>query len=206
MEHVASRLERQIAFILEIDKLKHVFRKSRLIRSERFENDAEHTWHLAVMAVLLAEHANEPELDLLKVLKMLLIHDLVEIDAGDTFAYDEKGLEGKYEREKAAADRLFGLLPDDQRDEFQALWEEFEARATAEAAFAAAVDRLQPMLFNYENEGQSWKEHGITSDRVLARNRQIGEGSETLWRYAERMIVEAEKRGFFSNETIEPKS
>jgi putative hydrolase of HD superfamily len=188
-------LEQQIEFILEMDKLKHIFRKSRLIRSERFENDAEHTWHLAVMAMLLAEHANEPDLNMLKVFKMLLIHDVVEIDAGDTFAYDDKGLEGKYERELAAANRLFGLLPEDQRDECMQLWEEFEARDTGEAKFAAAVDRLQPLLINVQNEGQSWKEHGITSDRVLERNRHIGEGSTALWQYAEALIGRAVEQG-----------
>lgn len=189
-------MERQIGFILEIDKLKHVFRKNRLIRSDRYENDAEHTWHLAMMAVVLYEYANEPNLDLLTVLKMLLIHDLVEIDAGDTFAYDEKGSEGKYEREQAAAKRLFGMLPEDQRDAFMQLWEQFEAGETMEAKFAGAVDRLQPMLFNYENEGQSWNEHGITSERVLARNRTIGQGSAELWRYAEGMIAKAVQEGF----------
>ncbi|TNJ63134.1 HD domain-containing protein [Paenibacillus hemerocallicola] len=178
-----------------MDKLKHIFRKSRLIRSERFENDAEHTWHLAVMAMLLAEHANEPDLNMLKVFKMLLIHDVVEIDAGDTFAYDDKGLEGKYERELAAANRLFGILPEDQRDECMQLWEEFEARDTGEAKFAVAVDRLQPLLINVQNEGQSWKEHGITSDRVLERNRHIGEGSTALWQYAEALIGKAVEQG-----------
>lgn len=193
-----SRLERQLAFILEIDKLKHILRKSRPIASDRFENDAEHTWHLAIMAMLLAEHANEPELNLLKVIKMLLVHDIVEIDAGDTFAYDEQGLAGKYEREQVAAERLFGLLPADQRDECRQLWEEFEARETAEAKFAAAIDRLQPMLLNYENEGRSWNEHGITSDRVLERNRHIADGSAELWRYAEAMIGRAVERGILS--------
>ncbi|RKN87006.1 HD domain-containing protein [Paenibacillus ginsengarvi] len=192
------RLEQQLSFIIEIDKLKHIFRKTRLVRSDRFENDAEHTWHLAMMAVVLYEHANEPDLDLLTVLKMLLIHDLVEIDAGDTFAYDEKGLEGKFEREQAAAQRLFGMLPDDQKDEFIGLWMQFEARETKEAKFAAAVDRLQPMLFNYENEGQSWKEHGISSDRVLERNKHIAQGSTELWRYAEELIGKAVKQGYFN--------
>ncbi|MEF3302945.1 HD domain-containing protein [Paenibacillus sp. GYB003] len=197
MRTVGARLDKQLGFILEIDKLKHVFRKSRLIRSERFENDAEHTLHLAIMAVVLFEYANEPDLDLPTVLKMILVHDLVEIDAGDTFAYDDKGLEGKYEREREAARRLFGMLPDDQRDEFIRLWEQFERRETKEAKFAAAIDRLQPMLFNYENEGQSWKEHGIASDRVLRRNASIGEGSAELWRYAEQMIRNAVSRGYF---------
>lgn len=193
-----ARLEQQIRFILEIDKLKQIYRKSRIIGKERFENDAEHTWHLAMMAMILHEHANEPKPDLLKSLKMLLIHDLVEIDAGDTFAYDEKGLEGKYDREMAAAQRIFGILPDDQKQECIVLWEEFEARETSESRFASAVDRLQPMLLNFENEGQSWNEHGITSDRVLARNRQIGEGASELWSYAERLVAEAVEKGFIA--------
>lgn len=191
-----TRLEQQLSFILELDKLKHIYRKSRLIRSERFENDAEHTWHLAVMAVMLAEHANEP-LDMMKVLKMLLIHDVVEIDAGDTFAYDEKGLEGKADREREAANRIFGLLPDDQKRECMALWEEFEARESAVSKYAASIDRLQPLLLNYENKGQSWKEHGIASDRVMARNRHIGEGSAALWEHAARLIGKAKENGYF---------
>lgn len=192
-----SRLERQIAFIIEIDKLKHVFRKTRLIRNPRLENDAEHTWHLAVMAVLLIEHANDPNIDLMKVIRMLLIHDIVEIDAGDTFAYDNAGHADKFERERKAAERIFGMLPEDQAKEFHELWLEFEARQTMESKYAAAIDRLQPMLFNYENEGNTWKENGITSDRVLAYNRKIGEGSETLWDYAQSMIRKAVENGFF---------
>lgn len=193
-----ARLVQQIRFILEIDKLKQIYRQSRIIGKERYENDAEHTWHLAMMAMILHEHAIEPKPDLLKSLKMLLIHDLVEIDAGDTFAYDEKGLEGKYDREMAAAQRIFGLLPDDQKMECIELWEEFEARETNESKFASAVDRLQPMLLNFENEGQSWNEHGITSDRVLARNRHIGEGAPELWKYAENLVEEAVKNGYIT--------
>lgn len=192
----ATRLERQIGFILEMDKLKTIFRQSRLIGSERYENDAEHTWHLALMAIVLYEHAEPPQPDLRKVLGMLLVHDIVEIDAGDTFAYDEAGMVTKAEREKKAADRLFGLLPEDQRDELRGLWEEYEARETREAKFAAAIDHLQPMLLNFANEGRPWKEHGVTSERVAARNRPIGEGSSELWSYAQRLIAEAIERGY----------
>lgn len=191
-----SRLERQIGFILEIDKLKHILRKSRLIGSDRFENDAEHTWHLAIMAILLSEHANEPKPDLFKVLKMLLIHDIVEIDAGDTFAYDDKGHEDKSAREREAANRLFGILPEDQRDELTELWQEFEARETNEAKYAAAIDRLQPLLLNYTNKGQSWNENGITSDRVLKYNRHIEQGSSELWQFAEKLIGKAVEQQF----------
>ncbi|MFC0215642.1 HD family hydrolase [Paenibacillus chartarius] len=194
----ASRLERQIAFIIELDKMKNIFRKTKVLGTDRHENDAEHTWHLALMAIVLAEHANVPELDLTRVVKMLLIHDVVEIDAGDTFAYDVKGHEDKAEREQMAADRLFGMLPEEQRDELMALWHEFEANETPEARFALALDRLHPMLLNFHNNGQSWRENGITHDRVLARNSVIENGSEALWAYAKRMVEEALAKGILS--------
>jgi putative hydrolase of HD superfamily len=193
-----SRLESQIAFIIELDKLKNILRRTKVLGTTRYENDAEHTWHLALMAMILAEHANVPGLDLLHVVKMLLVHDVVEIDAGDTFAYDDKGHEDKAEREQRAADLLFGMLPGDQRDELMALWHEYEAHETAEARFALALDRLHPMLLNFHNEGQSWREHGITHDRVLTRNSVIAEGSEALWEYARRMVQEAVEKGYLS--------
>jgi putative hydrolase of HD superfamily len=193
-----SRLESQIAFIIELDKLKTILRRTKVLGTDRYENDAEHTWHLALMAIILAEHANVPELDLLHAIKMLLVHDVVEIDAGDTFAYDDKGHEDKAEREQRAADRLFGLLPDDQRDAVMALWHEYEAHETAEARFALALDRLHPMLLNFHNKGQSWQEHGITHERVLARNSVIADGSEALWEYAQRMVQEAVRKGYLS--------
>ena len=189
------RLKQQIEFIIEADKLKHILRKTKPIGSDRYENDAEHTWHLAMMALLLAEHANEPELDLQRTIRMLIIHDIVEIDAGDTFAYDVKGYEDKAEREGKAAERLFGILPPDQKEEFIALWQEFEETETPEAKYAAAIDRMQPMLLNLFNGGQSWKENGITAERVFARNKHIGEGSVTLWSYMEQMLQEAIDRG-----------
>lgn len=197
IERNADRLKSQIGFLMEIDKLKNVFRKSRILGGSRYENDAEHSWHLTVMAGVLLEHANVPGIDLLKVLKMLMIHDLVEIDAGDTFAYDDTGHLDKEERETRAAERIFGLLPEEQGRELFGLWREFEDRETEEARYASAMDRLHPMLLNFRNEGQSWRENGIGSERVLARNKTIAEGSETLWAYAEDMIGEARKRGYF---------
>ena len=159
-----ERLERQIAFILEIDKLKSVLRRSYLLNEERHENSAEHSWHLSVMALVLAEHANA-EINQLRVLKMLLVHDIVEIDSGDTYVYDAAGNDTKAEREQEAARRIFGLLPGDQQLEITQLWQEFEARETPEAQFAAALDRLMPLLHNYHTEGRSWREHGIAKSR-----------------------------------------
>ncbi len=190
-----TRLEQQIAFILEIDKLKSVLRRSYLLNENRHENSAEHSWHLSVMALVLAEHA-DAEIDQGRVLKMLLVHDIVEIDAGDTFIYDTAGNDTKATREQEAAHRIFGLLPSDQSAELQELWQEFEARETPEAKFAAALDRLMPLLHNYHTEGRSWKEHGITKEQVLRLNRHIANGSETLWEYAEALIDDAAARGY----------
>jgi putative hydrolase of HD superfamily len=189
-----SRLERQLAFVLEIDKLKTVLRRTTLIDRSRHENTAEHSWHIALMAVLLAEHARE-EVDLPRVVKMLLVHDLVEIDAGDTFCYDPEANLDKAERERAAADRLFALLPGDQGAELRALWEEFETRATPEARFANAVDRAQPMLHNLATEGASWRAHGIRRGQVLERNRPIDDGLPSLWEHLRRMLDEAVEQG-----------
>ena len=192
-----ERLKRQIEFILEIDRLKSVLRRSYLINDPRLENSAEHSWHLAVMAMLLAEHANV-EVDLLQVLKMLLVHDIVEIDAGDTFCYDVAGNDTKADRESVAARRIFGLLPDDQKEELHRLWEEFEARQTPEAKFAAALDRLMPLLHNYHTDGRSWRQHGVTKAQVLERNAHVDEGSETLWAYIEAMIEDAANKGYLT--------
>ena len=194
-----ERLAQQIAFILEIDRLKSVLRRSYLVNDPRRENSAEHSWHLAVMAMLLAEHANA-EVNLLRVLKMLLVHDVVEIDAGDTYCYDMAGNDTKAQREVAAAQRIFGLLPDDQRDEMHRLWEEFEARQTPEAKFAAALDRLMPILHNYHTQGRSWLEHGVTRAQVLERNRHTSEGSEALWAYIEALIEDAVSKGYLTEE------
>jgi putative hydrolases of HD superfamily len=184
----AARMARQIEFIVECDKLKEIFRQTHLTQSRRAENDAEHSWHLCLCVIVLAEHANSKTLDLLRVLKMVIVHDLVEIDAGDTFAYDTAGMANQHEREAIAADRIFGLLPADQAREFRAIWDEFEARETPESKFAAAVDRFQPMLLNCRTQGGAWHKHGITHDRVVARNQHIAQGSSELWRYASAML------------------
>jgi putative hydrolases of HD superfamily len=194
---VPERLLNQIEFVVEIDKLKGIARQTLLTDGSRRENSAEHSWHLAVMVMLLTEYATE-HIDIPRVLKMVLIHDLVEIDAGDTYCYDEEGNKGKVERERKAAHRIFGLLPNEQSEEFHALWEEFEARSTPEAKFAAALDRLQPLLNNYRTEGGLWRKHGIKSSQVYARNRIIEEGSPRLWEYAENMIREAIGKGWLS--------
>jgi putative hydrolase of HD superfamily len=195
MEPARERLARQIRFIVEVDKLKEIFRQTLVINSRRAENDAEHSWHLCLIVITLAEHANAPGLDVLRVLRMLILHDLVEIDAGDTFAYDTPAMATQHEREAVAADRIFGLLPPDQTREFRALWDEFEARQTPEAKFAAAVDRFQPMLLNCRTEGAAWRRHGVTRDRVIARNSYIAEGSASLWEYAANMIAETVAAG-----------
>jgi putative hydrolases of HD superfamily len=192
---VSDRLERQLAFVVEIDKLKRVLRRTLLTDSSRRENSAEHSWHLAVMAVLLAEHAAAP-VDVHRVIKMLLIHDVVEIDAGDTFLYDEPARAAKDEKERQAAERLFGLLPADQESELRALWDEFEARESPEARFAFALDRLQPLLHNVATEGRSWREHGVVAHQVERANRPMGEGAPGLWERAVRLIEEAVEKGF----------
>jgi 5'-deoxynucleotidase YfbR-like HD superfamily hydrolase len=189
-----DRLQRQLRFILEIDRLKGVVRQSYLVGADRRENSAEHSWHVAVMAAVLAEHANAP-VDVGRVVTMLLVHDVVEVDAGDTYVYDPAGAAGKAERERRAAERLFGLLPPDQGDELRGLWEEFEAAATADARFAAALDRLMPVLHNVHTGGRSWREHGITADMVIARNGRMREGSEELWRLARALIEDAVAEG-----------
>ncbi len=194
----AARLERQIQFIIETDKLKEVVRQTLCTQSRRHENSAEHSWHFALMIIVLAEHANEP-INVLRVLKMVLIHDLVEIDAGDTYAYDTKNMADQHEREARAAERIFGLLPADQAAEFRAIWDEFEARTTPEAKFAAACDRFHPMLLNCLTGGETWKKHGVTHDKVVARNQHARDGSVPLWRYAEQMLAEAKTKGSFAD-------
>jgi len=177
-----ERLRKQLDFALEIDKEKNILRQTHLSGHGRRENDAEHAWHMAVMAVLLSEYANE-EIDVLKVVTMILIHDIVEIDAGDTYAYDEKGKVTQRERELKAAHRLFGILPEDQRKKFRGLWDEFEAAETPEAKFARTLDHIQPLMLNAASEGRSWREHEIHLSQVLARNEKTAEGSEKLWQY-----------------------
>jgi putative hydrolase of HD superfamily len=197
-----ERLARQIQFVLEVDGLKNIFRQSPVLGQSRKENDAEHSWHLAMMAVILAEHAEAP-IDPLRVIKMLLIHDIPEIDAGDAFIYDDEAVAARHQHEQRAAERLFGLLPADMAAEMLALWQEFEAGETADARFAYALDRLQPVLLNAHSEGSSWREHGITADRVLARNRPISRASADLWALAQQVIAEAVARGHLETESKE---
>lgn len=182
-----ERLQKQMKFILEVDKVKEIFRQTYLSDGSRKENDAEHSWHLALMAVLLKEYANE-DVDLLKVIPMVLIHDLVEIDAGDTYAYDQAGLATQRERETKAADRIFGLLPSDQAEVFRALWEEFEAYETAEAKFAHALDNCQPLFLNDASGGKSWREHGVHKSQIYKRNEHTAEGSVEIWEYMKTLV------------------
>jgi 5'-deoxynucleotidase YfbR-like HD superfamily hydrolase len=188
-EGIPERLRRQLEFILEIDRLKGVLRQSYLIDSDRHENSAEHSWHLAVAAMVLAEHAKE-KVDVSKVIQMVLVHDLVEIDAGDTFIYDDAANVGKAAREQEAANRLFGLLPDEQAQTFMTLWREFEDRQTPESKFAFALDRLMPILHNVFTQGRSWKEHGIRQEQALTKNRPIEAGSPVLWQAVESLITQ----------------
>jgi len=191
------RFEQQIEFILEMDKLKSVFRRSYVLGTDRKENDSEHSWHLAMMAIVLSEYANS-DINILRVLKMVLIHDIVEIDAGDTFCYDEKGAIDKPEREKAAAKRLFGLLPVEQEKEFIDIWEEFEEGLTSDSMFAKSLDRLMPLLHNYYSKGKAWKEHGIKQDQVLNKNKHIADGSKELWEFARSIIDKAVEKKYLS--------
>lgn len=183
----AQRLPRQMDFIRETDKSKQIIRQTYLADGSRKEDDAEHAWHLALMAMLMSEYANEP-VDQLKVIKMVLIHDLVEIDAGDTYAYDDAGNSTKRERELKAADRIFNLLPPDQAAQLRALWDEFEANETPEARFALSLDKIQPLLLNDASNGNSWKEHGVKLSQVLKRNANTAGGSAKLWDYAKSLI------------------
>jgi len=189
-----GRLAQQMRFLLEVDQLKQVLRRTSIIGNERLENSAEHSWHLTLMALVLSEHAAAAGLDQLKVLQMLIVHDLVEIDAGDTFVYDEAGLEDQEEREQRAAERIFGLLPAESGAALRAIWDEFEARQSPEAKFARALDRLQPMVLNYVNGGGPWQEHGVRADQVREINGCIEEGAPELWRYAEELIEDAVRR------------
>ncbi|MBO8172891.1 MAG: HD domain-containing protein [Bacillaceae bacterium] len=193
-----KRLAQQIRFITEIDRLKNVYRQSILMDSSRRENSAEHSWHLAMMALILSEYADSDQLDLLRVIKMVVIHDLVEIDAGDTFAYDDEGRKDQKEREEKAAERIFGLLPEDQRNEIYDIWHEFEEQDTAEARFARALDRLQPLLHNYFTRGESWQKNKVRASQVYERNQPIEEGSEVLWQFATKLIRDAVERNYLS--------
>lgn len=189
-----ERLSQQIQFILEIDKLKQVLRQTKIVGGHRQENSAEHSWQLAVMALVLSEHANEP-VDALHVVKMLLVHDVIEIDAGDTWSFDDKGYLDKEERERLAAKRIFALLPPDQAAPLHAIWEEFEEMRTPESRFANALDRLMPMLHNFHNDGGTWRREGVTMQKVLARQSAIAKGSQALGDYSLALLEQAKKLG-----------
>ena len=189
------RLSQQIQFVCELDKLKQVLRQTSLMDGSRRENSAEHSWHIALMAIALSEYAAEP-VNISHAVKLLLLHDVVEIDAGDTFCFDAQGNQDKAEREQRAAERLFGLLPSDLRHELQALWEEFETGETPEARFAKAMDCLQPFLHNLETEGGTWKKHGITRDRVFHRMQAVKRATPALWGFVETQVAEAVAAGF----------
>lgn len=171
---ISERLHKQLEFMLELDKMKNIYRQTYVLHEDRKENDAEHSWHLAIMAFLLAEHSDKP-IDVLKVIKMVLVHDVVEIDAGDTYCYDEEGYKTKADREEKSAQRIFGILPDDQKEEFYGLWREFEDCQTDDAKFASVLDRTQPLLLNYTKGGISWQEHEVHMEQVLKRN-NVAEG------------------------------
>jgi len=190
-----ERLSKQIAFMLELDKMKNLYRQTYVLHEDRKENDAEHSWHIAILAFMLAEYSNQP-VDVFKVMKMVLLHDVVEIDAGDTFCYDAEGYKSKAEREEKAAQRIFGLLPDDQKDEYYSLWREFEDSETADARFAAVLDRIQPLLLNYTRNGISWKEHDIKMEQVLDRNKEYFKDSEELGELIQFIINDAHEKGF----------
>lgn len=194
-----TRLEKQMSFLLELDKMKNIYRQTYVLHEDRHENDAEHSWHLALLVIILAEYANEP-VDLKTVMETVLIHDIVEIDAGDTYAYDDLGNATKAEREQKAADRLYGLLPEEQGKRLRRLWEEFEAQSTPEARFAAALDRIQPLTLNYTKKGKSWKEHGTKRSQAEKRMQAVSEGSQILGEIASEIIHRAAAEGLLIDE------
>jgi len=192
---MTERLKKQLAFSLEIDKEKNILRQTHLSGHGRRENDAEHAWHMAIMAYLLREYSNE-NVDIGRVMLMCLIHDIVEIDAGDTYAYDEALLATQHEREEAAKERIFSILPDDQKEELTALFDEFEEGRTAEAKFAHAMDNLQPLLLNHSNDGSDWVEHGgVGAEKIYGRQRKTKDGSETLYKVTEAILEEHIRKG-----------
>ena len=190
-----ERLKKQMEFIIEVDKLKDIIRQTNLTNGERKENDAEHSWHLALMAVFLSEYAKEP-VDVLQVIKMVLIHDLVEIDAGDTYLYDEAGNGTKAAREQKAAERIFNILPGDQAEELFQLWQEFEDRKTPESKFANTLDRIQPVLLNDATEGRAWREHDVCIDQIMSKNEYTSQGSDVLWAYIQEVFEKNIKRKY----------
>jgi putative hydrolase of HD superfamily len=194
---LTDNLLKQVSFIKEIDKLKYIQRKTKLFNSDRHENDAEHSWHLAMMTIVLAEHSDTP-IDILKVLKMVLIHDIVEIDAGDTFIYDTLKNHINTDEELIAAKRIFGLLPTEQAKEFLAIWNEFEEGVTDEAKFAKAMDRFEPLLQNTSNNGGTWTEFNVPYQKVYDKKKAIKQGSAAIWNYAENLINESVDKGILT--------
>ena len=194
-----ENLIKQVAFIKEIDKLKYIQRKTKLFNSDRPENDAEHSWHLAMMAIILAGHSDKP-IDVLKVLKMVLIHDIVEIDAGDTFLYDSTKSHTNTEEELMAANRIFGLLPSEQAEELIAIWQEFEAGITDEAKFAKTMDRFEPLLQNASNNGGTWEEFNVPYEQVYEKKKVISNSSASIWNYAEQLLNESVEKGILHKE------
>ena len=195
-----NRLQQQMTFILEADKLKQILRQTPITEKTRQENSAEHSWHVALMAILLLEYAKNPQIDVLQIVKMLLVHDLVEIDAGDTFCYDDQARQDQHHRELKAAKRISSLLPSDQAAVMQALWDEYETRQTINARYANALDRLQPILINFFTDGEAWQRHDVKRHQVVARNRWIKDGAPQLWVYAKGLIDDAVQRGFLSEQ------
>ena len=193
-----DRFKQQIEFILEIDKLKHVLRKTILMDQSRRENSAEHSWHIALTVMVLSEYARDADIDFFRVMKMLLVHDLVEIDAGDTYCHDEKGKRDQAARERLAADRIFNLLPPEQAGTFRDLWDEFEERKTPESRFANALDRVQPFLHNYFTRGRSWQENKIKREQVKVRMQPVGDGAPVLGRYVSSLIDNAVEKGYLA--------
>lgn len=198
-----EKLHKQLNFLIEIDKAKQVFRNTVLMDASRKENDAEHSWHMAVAAFVLREYADFEEPDMEKVFKMILLHDLTEIDAGDVFAYAVVDKKKRAEDEKKAAERIFGLLPEEQKDEFKALWIEFDERKTNESKFANALDRFMPILHNYRTKGLQWKRLNVTKEQVLTRNRNIEEGSKALWEYIQFIVQDAVEKGYLKDGMFE---
>ncbi|MBQ1518250.1 MAG: HD domain-containing protein [Ruminococcus sp.] len=190
-----DRLKKQIEFMLELDKMKNIYRQTYVLHEDRKENDAEHSWHLAILAFILAEHSNKP-VDVAKVMKMVLIHDVVEIDAGDTYCYDSEGYKTKADREERAAQRIFGLLPEDQKVEMYRLWREFEDSVTDDARFAAVLDRIQPLLLNYTKSGISWKEHDVFKEQVISRNKAYFDVSDDIAELIISIIDDAHSNGW----------
>ncbi|ADY56130.1 metal dependent phosphohydrolase [Syntrophobotulus glycolicus DSM 8271] len=195
-----NRIAQQVRFIFEIDKLKNVIRQSRISDNSREENDAEHSWHLAVMALILREYANDKDLDIFKVIKMLLIHDIVEIYAGDVHVYDIEGNKDKSIRERKAAEKIFSLLPSDQAEEYQSLWLEFDSRITNESKYANSIDRLQPIMLNCTTEGHTWKKFEIKSPQVYEKNGHIKDGSEEIWSLVQKLLASCVQKGYLSEE------